>query len=1363
MTALAPNSASVANALADEPLLTENARKVLEARYLKKDEAGTITEAPSSLFRRVARTMADPEALYGATETERRHWTDRFYTLMTSGAFMPNSPTLMNAGRELGMLSACFVLPVRDSINDIFDAIKHTAMIQKAGGGTGFAFDELRPTGDYIQSSGGTTSGPISFWRAFSEATNAIQQGAFRRGANMGMMYIHHPDILKFLHAKQDLSQFTNYNISVKITDAWMDEFLADGDLPHIVRNPRNGRAFLLPRGLDIWKYDIRSLVEVTEYVSPVTPESRECYYTSPRLVKATEFRARFVSRDYYTRRDLWNIIVTNAHATGEPGIVFIDRINEANPTPHLGRMESTNPCGEQPLLPYEACNLGSINLGVFITNPLTPAAGVDWELLRDAVHLAVRFLDNVIDANNYVLPEIDDICKGNRKIGLGIMGFADALYKLGVAYNSDDGVLWGERFMKFVNDEAHRCSEHLARCRGCFPNWKGSTWQTRHNRMMRNACSTTVAPTGTISIIANCSGGIEPMFSLAFIRNVLRGQKQGEKPLVEVNETFLEVAKRRGFHSDALLERIAREGTLAHIDEVPDDVKRVFVCAHDITPAWHMKMQAAFQRHCDSSISKTINFPHDASRGDVEEIYRLAYEMRCKGVTVYRDGCRDFQPMALKKEGAGAEGARAAASDAAVAAKAEPEAPARVSEPEAPARAAQPPAAAVPGAAPAGGTDNANPSAAMPITLSEVQAAESHSPPAAPRAAAPHAPAGLSASASTPGAAAVPRASAAPGGLSASASPVGPGAPPPPAASPSAPAAAGRIAVRPLEPQDLPEIVSGLRIRQATPFGNMHVKITVDPRADRELEVFAQLGKGGDVATSDLEAICRMISLWLRAGGGLNLVIRQLEGIGSSLQIPTRSGRIMSLGDGLACALKKYTTAKSRFGLRPLLLGEIDPADMDNPLPPPHHAYAPGGSQPAPERGKGNGNGSHATAATESSTPHPRPAVAPAVTRGLSVPSALGATGVPGAMGGLSAASSRNATGVPGATGGLCVTAPAATGVLPATNSLGAAGGLSAAGVRGATGVLPGGAPQAIDRLSPANSAAVIAASDDAPIQNLKPRFAPPAAFQTDATGNFLARPADESLFRSESAAEALLVADAPPAELLAILSEEEAAALALAEPAEVLDLRLSERLALASAAEVAVDDPAGLSGDLSAGDAPVAFNSPALPAAGRPAPTLDARLLIAPRAVERGQSEPAAQNLNQSANHFAAERAASRAVTDAAVAATADAADAVVDAAVDADAGVIALLDEPTEEETEQAVAERYARLSALAALLAEDDDAGASAARRALTSGDTFVLRSGHDSALHYKICCPQCDGHLAMQEGCRKCMNCGWAAC
>ncbi len=785
--------------------LSANSLRVLRARYLKKDEQGCCTESPRDLFRRVAKAIADAELEYDTDPENRSEWEERFFSLMASRKFMPNSPTLMNAGREMGMLSACFVLPVGDSINEIFDSIKHTALIQKAGGGTGFAFDELRPTGDYISSSGGTTSGPISFWRAFSEATNAIQQGAFRRGANMGMMYIHHPDILKFLHAKEDLSQFTNYNISVKISDEWMDAFVADADSPHVVHNPRTGRKYLLPKDLDIWEYDIRSLAEVD-------PEGA------------------IPDGEYYTRRDVWDIIITNAHRTGEPGVVYIDRINQHNPTPHIGRIEATNPCGEQPLLPYEACNLGSINLVEFVSTDGHGSSSVDWSGLRTAIHDATRFLDNVIDANRYPLPEIEAMCKANRKIGLGIMGFADALYKLGVPYNSEDGIEWGERFMQFLNDESHACSEKLARERGSFPNWKGSTYDTKHARAMRNATCTTVAPTGTISIISGCSGGIEPMYSLAFFRNVLRGKSEKGEPMVEVNPIFASVAESENFLSEGLMEQLATDGTLANIQGVPDDIKDVFVCAHDVAPEWHMRMQASFQKHCDASISKTINFPESASTEDVEAIYRMAYDLDCKGVTVYRNGCRQFQPMALKSSG------KAQESEAVEKADAEP-------------------------------------------------------------------------------------------------------------------------VHKPLEPAVLPEICSGIRVRQLTPFGNMHINITVDPHTGREMEVFAQLGKGGDLANSDLEAICRLISLWLRSGGAIERVIRQLQSIGSSLQVHTKEGKIMSLGDGLARALRKYLNAKAERGLRTLLLGgsDADASEVD--------ARTSGGtgtdSSGASGRRNGNGNGS--------------------------------------------------------------------------------------------------------------------------------------------------------------------------------------------------------------------------------------------------------------------------------------------------------------------------------------------------------------------------------------------------------------------
>ncbi|HKE01173.1 MAG TPA: adenosylcobalamin-dependent ribonucleoside-diphosphate reductase, partial [Planctomycetota bacterium] len=504
----------------------------------------------------------------------------------------------------------------------------------------------------------------------------------------------------------------------------------------------------------------------------------------------------------FWTVGEIWDLVIDHAWRTGEPGVVFIDRINAANPTLHIGRMEATNPCGEQPLLPYEACNLGSINLQKFCRRDDAGKATFDEEAYRKVVRTCTRFLDDVVEVNNYPLPEIREMCLGNRKIGLGVMGLADALYELGISYCSKEGTAFGEYAMKVLNDESHAASEQLAEERGCFPFWPGSTWQ-KEGRKMRNACCTTVAPTGTISIIANCSGGIEPLFSLAFFRQVLDGAR-----LPEVNEIFLRVAKERGFYSDALIERIASEGTIQHSEEIPEDVRRVFLCAHDVTPDWHMKMQAAFQNHCDASISKTINFPHEATVDDVRAIYEMAIDLNVKGVTVYRDGCRDRQPMALASTKSPTANADALAS----------------------ATTAQ--------AAPAG----------------------------------------------------------------------------------------------PIAPVRLPEIMPSLRVRQMTPFGNMHVKIAVDPRTDLEREVFAQLGKGGDIANSDLEAICRMISLFLRCNGTLEMVTSQLEGIGSSLSIPSRDGRILSLADGLAKALTRYLQAKKQFGLRALLLGEVNADELAAP-----------------------------------------------------------------------------------------------------------------------------------------------------------------------------------------------------------------------------------------------------------------------------------------------------------------------------------------------------------------------------------------------------------------------------------------------
>jgi ribonucleoside-diphosphate reductase alpha chain len=751
--------------------LTPNAIKVLSARYLRKNEQGAPIEKPEDLFLRVAKAIAAMEARYSEDPGQVRSFTEQFYNFMADGRFMPNSPTLMNAGREMGMLSACFVLPLEDSIDDIFSTVKATAMIQKAGGGTGFSFDKLRPTGDYIKTSGGTTSGPISFWKVLSETTNAIQQGAFRRGANMGMMSITHPDIVTFIYAKQDLSAFNNFNISIKIPDAWMAAYKNDPDSVHVVRNDRTGREYVIPRSALPGQYNMSHLVENSVYEAlPV--ESRP---------------------EVWTRQELYNVIVDCAWRTGEPGLIFIDAINKANPTPHIGMIEATNPCGEQPLLPYEACNLGSVNVAWFVGKDQQGKPSFDWKGFAQTIHLATRFLDNVIDANRYPLPEIEAMCMGNRKIGLGVMGFADALYLLGIPYNSAEGLAFGEAVMKSVNDESHHASEKLATERGAFPNWQGSIWDTQYNRTMRNSATTTVAPTGTISILANCSGGIEPLFSLAFFRHVLDGQK-----LVETNPIFERIAKERGIHSKELFERIAAEGTLAHLEGIPADLRDVFVCAHDVSPEWHVRMQGAFQKHCDSSISKTINLPHDAERDEVQRMYTLAWELGCKGVTVYRDGCRNNQPMALTQK------------------------------------------------------EEKKVETVLPVKRTPAD-------------------------------------------------------------------------FKTRRPARTPSMLPAVRMRQNTPFGHMHIAISVDPAQNRELEVFAQLGKAGDVAASDLEAISRLVSLYLRLGGSMNDLIDQLEGIGSHMSIPTKDGRVMSLADGLGKTLHRYQIAKDTYGIGAILMGEIN------------------------------------------------------------------------------------------------------------------------------------------------------------------------------------------------------------------------------------------------------------------------------------------------------------------------------------------------------------------------------------------------------------------------------------------------------
>jgi len=601
------------------PVLSENAVKVLQSRYLIKDAQGRCIETPAQLFSRVATVIAGAEAAYGTSKSEIKRWHKKYYDLMATLKFLPNSPTLMNAGRR-GMLSACFVLPIEDSIEGIFETVKQTALIQQAGGGTGFSFDNLRPTGDRVASSGGTTSGPISFWRVFSETTNAIQQGAFRRGANMGMMSVEHPDILKFLHAKQKPEAFTNFNVSVKVTDSWMNKVLKSGRTLHIVKNPRTGERYLLPRRIDIENYTIRDLHRLSGKIKPVCRETGR----------------------FYTVGDIWKMIVKCAHKTGEPGVAFIDRINRDNPTPFLGPIEATNPCGEQPLLPYEACTLGSIDVSKFVKVTET-SADMDWPSLAGTVKLAVRFLDNIVDVCNYPVRETIRLAHGNRKIGLGIMGFADCLFALGIPYDSKQGVEFGGELMKFVNENAHEASAELADLRGPFPNWKNSIWRTVKALKIRNATVTCIAPTGTISIIADCSSGIEPVYSPVFYRQVLDGLK-----LLQVDSVFKKMAEKRGIYSKKLEKRIAKAGSIQDMADIPVDMRRVFRCAYDIKPQWHIKMQAVFQKHCDAAVSKTINFSEKATVSAVDKTYKLAYRLGCKGITVYRQQSRKYQPMNL-------------------------------------------------------------------------------------------------------------------------------------------------------------------------------------------------------------------------------------------------------------------------------------------------------------------------------------------------------------------------------------------------------------------------------------------------------------------------------------------------------------------------------------------------------------------------------------------------------------------------------------------------------------------------------------------------------------------------------------------
>ena len=568
----------------DEPKLTVNAMEVLEKRYLLKDEEGNLAETPTGMFLRVAEAVAEADKKYGDDPAASA---EEFYAAMSRLEFLPNSPTLFNAGTKTGFaLSACYVLPIEDSLEGIFTSLKNMALIEQTGGGVGFDFSRLRPAGDVVKTTMGVASGPVSFMKIFDAATEVIKAGGRRRGAMMAILRVDHPDVIEFITAKTRPGALTNFNISVTATDAFMQA------------------------------------VENNEDYTLINPRTKK---------PVKRLGARYV----------WDRLVDNAWRSGDPGIIFIDEVNRHNPTPTLGPMASTNPCGEQPLLPYESCNLGSINLSKMLRG-----GAVDWEKLGKTVHTAIHFLDNVIDINPYPLKETDEITRANRKIGLGVMGFADLLILMDAPYDSERAAEIGEEIARFINEEAGKASERLGLERGSFPNFGGSIWKGKY-RARRNATVTTVAPTGTISIIAGCSSGVEPLFAVAFMRHVLEGAR-----LFELHPIFEKIAKERGFYSGETLEKIVSHGTIGDVEDVPEDVRRLFVTAHDITPEWHVRIQAAFQRHTENAVSKTVNLPEDASLSDVEGVFRLAYRLRCKGVTVYRYGSKGTQVLNLGGEG---------------------------------------------------------------------------------------------------------------------------------------------------------------------------------------------------------------------------------------------------------------------------------------------------------------------------------------------------------------------------------------------------------------------------------------------------------------------------------------------------------------------------------------------------------------------------------------------------------------------------------------------------------------------------------------------------------------------------------------
>lgn len=702
-----------------KPQLSANSLAVLRRRYLIRDDQGQVIETPEELFMRVATVIAAGDANFGATTEEIDETATCFYEMMARLEFMPNSPTLMNAGRKLGQLSACFVLPVDDNMESIFEAVKDTALIHKSGGGTGFAFSRLRPRNSVVASTSGVASGPISFMRVINAATEAVKQGGTRRGANMGILRVDHPDIKEFIKCKDNLSELTNFNISVGVTDTFMKAVKERTSYPLI--DPRTGEQYILDG--------------------------------KPQSLDACE---------------VFQSIIEHAHKTGEPGVIFLDKINKHEKTADVGLVEATNPCGEQPLLPYESCNLGSINLSKVVRAVVDSSDTskmfrneIDWDKLKDLVRKGVHFLDNVIEQNKYPLKQIGEATRENRRIGLGVMGWADLLIMLDIRYNSNEALELADKVMGFIQTEADLASQNLAAKRGVFPNWEKSVFG-KQGMQRRNSTVTTIAPTGTISIIAGCSSGIEPIFAVSYIRNVMDNTR-----LIEFNPMFESRAREMGFFSQMLMERIAEKNSIVDFDEIPKSVRDIFVTSHDVSPEWHVKIQAAFQKHTENAVSKTINLPKEATTDDVKTTYELAYGLACKGVTIYRDGSRAFQ------------------------------------------------------------------------VLSTMQTEES-------------------------------------------------------AETRHATAIKGR-----------PETLQGITNKIKTGFGNLY--ITINTLNGKPFEVFAQIGKSGYDTMADTEAICRLMSLALRSGIDVEVIIEQLRGIGGDSPVYGAGGLIRSVPDAIAKVLHKH------------------------------------------------------------------------------------------------------------------------------------------------------------------------------------------------------------------------------------------------------------------------------------------------------------------------------------------------------------------------------------------------------------------------------------------------------------------------